>query len=114
MALFDLSQVVRDLSDEMALAVTRPAASTYTAGRLDTPSTTAFTIGASVQPTSGRDLKKFPEGTRISETRIVFTPTELMPRDLVVIDGEAFEVQGAEDWGSVGSYWKAFVRKTGH
>lgn len=119
MSLFDLVDVVDDLADLDHVTVTRRAASTYTAGRLDTPSTSTFGIAASVQPTSGKDLQRLPEGSRTAETRTVYTSTELRCQtaaqapDLLTLEGESWEVQTAENWGSVGAYWKCIVQKTG-
>ncbi len=115
-----MSDVVNALCDELALVVTRSAASTYTGGRLDTPTTAALSISASVQPLTGRDLKRLPEGSRVSDALVLFTTTELKTSgagqspDLIAIGGESYEVQNVEAWGNVGSFWKAIVLKTGN
>lgn len=121
MSLLDLSDVVADLSDEDALTVTRASsAPSYTNGRLDTPTTTTFTIAASVQPANSRDLERLPEGSRISDARAVFTTTELrtlgptQSPDLVTIAGEAYEVQAVQLWANIGNYWRAVALKTGN
>lgn len=119
MALFDLSSVVDALSDETALTVTRRDPSTYTVGRLDAPSSSTITIRASVQPASGRDLKRLPEGSRVEDVLCLFTTTELLTQgvgqspDLVTVQGADYEVQNVEVWASLGSFYKVLALKTG-
>lgn len=111
----DLSSVIASFNTG-TYTVTRPAASTFTLGRLDTPSTTTVSIQASVQPLTGRELKKLPEGLRTEELRWVYTATELrsQPTDSIAIDGAAWAVQQVESWGTLGAYFRALVMKTGN
>lgn len=65
-----------------------------------------FTITASLQPASGQDLLRLPEGRRANETRVLFTATSLYTgdqglsyeADWVQVDGEQWEVQHVESW----------------
>lgn len=101
--------------------VTRYSASAYgTDGRLDAPTTSTFSILASVQPLTGRDLQRLPEGLRTAELLAVFTETELKTQgatqdpDSVSIDGFSYEVQTVDRWGTLGNYYRAVVAKKGH
>lgn len=86
--------------------VTRRAAATITTGRAVAGATSSVTITASVQPASGRDLQRLPEGRRAIETLTLFTTTQLLvggqgaanEADLVTIGGKVYEVQLVETW----------------
>lgn len=86
--------------------VSRSTKSTYTKGRAVPGTTTTLTIAASVQPASGRDLLRLPEGRRSIETRVVWTPTPLLvgqqgennEADIIAIGGGNWEVQHTEPW----------------
>lgn len=87
-------------------SVTRRAAATYVAGRAVAGATSAVQITASVQPATGRDLLRLPEGRRALETRVLFTTTQLFAgeqggvneADQVTIEGIVWEVQHVEEW----------------
>lgn len=89
-------------------SVTRTAAGAYTVGRYAAGGTSTFSIEASVQPVTGRDLKKVPEGHHADELRIVYTTTELRTRapgsepDVVTIDSEPWHVVRFERWQAFG------------
>lgn len=63
-------------------------------------------VVACVQPASGRDLLRLPEGRRSIETCVVFTATELLvggegkdnDADLIEIGGEQWECQQVQQW----------------
>lgn len=65
-----------------------------------------FEVTASVQPATGRDLQRLPEGRRTEETKTVITTTRLQvggqgaeyEADRVVIDGAEWEAQNVKDW----------------
>ncbi len=91
--------------------VTRRAAETYVAG-IRTPAggfPTTFSIEASIQPVTGRDLRSLPEGQHADDTKIVFTVTELKTRspssepDVITYKGEPWQVIRVEDWEHWGS-----------
>lgn len=95
--------------------VTRRAKATFSAGRAVAGSTSTLSITAAVVPASGRDLLRLPEGRRATETRIVFTATQLVvggqassnEADLVNIDGATWEVQQIETFPG---YYRAIVQ----
>lgn len=67
---------------------------------------TTHDVFASVQPATGRDLMKLPEGRRSEETRVLYAIGDLQlggqgashESDRVSIDGETWEVQHIEKW----------------
>lgn len=115
----DLSSVIESFAS--TYTVTRSSASAYGAdGRLDAGTTSTLTVRAVVQPVTGRDLKRLPEGLRTDDVRQVFTATELKTQgagqdpDSIAIGGEDYEVQTVERWADLGGYWRAIVMRKGH
>jgi hypothetical protein len=98
--------------------VTRPGPGAWATGLFveDAPST--FSIVASVQPTSGKDLARLPEGERSAARITLFTVTELRTAsiagktlsDRVAYRGETYEVEHVDAWES-GGFYKAIARK---
>jgi len=76
---------------------------------------TVVSIRASVQPASGSTLDRLPEGMRQREVREVYSATQLRTQgpgrlpDLIVIDGNDYEVESVDDWSQLAGYWKAIV-----
>lgn len=96
---------------QQAVTLTRYAASTRGAdGRATPGATTITTIYASVQPTSGRDLERLPEGLRSRESRTAYTSSPVATADQVLgiqadritVDGSTFEVYQVQAWPSSG------------
>jgi len=117
MSLMDLSSVVLALSSG-TYTVTRRTASAYdTDGLLTAPTTSTLSATGSLQPASGRDLQRLPEGMRTREARVFFTPTLLRcdvgEPDTLAADGDTWEVSNVEAWGTLGSYYKATLLKVG-
>lgn len=81
---------------------------------------TTLSITACVQPLTGRELERLPEGLRGAEVLKLWTPTQLYAKtdsqspDLIGIDGDTYECSNVERWDTLGSYFKALVLKTGH
>lgn len=115
MALVD---VIASFATPGPYTVTRTTASTYLNGRLVAGTTSQFTITASVQPVSGRDLKALPEARHGEEVRVVYTTTALntlIPThaaDVVTLDSEPWEVFRVERWQAFGNtHYRAFVAR---
>jgi len=92
--------------------VTRRATGEVVRGRIQPGTPTTFTIDASVQPLGTRELLRLPEGMRARERRLVFSPVQLFSGpspDTLVIEGWEWEVEGAEDWHVVASFWRCIV-----
>jgi hypothetical protein len=96
--------------------VTRRQSGSFLRGIAQATTDATFTITASIQPASGKDLLRLPEGRRADETRTLYTATQLYTgdqglgyeADLISLNGELWEVQHIEDWlqwaGQPGGY----------
>ena len=82
------------------------------------PST--FSIEASIQPVTGRDLKAMPDGRHAEELRVVYTITELVTvdpthgiGDVITYKSEAWEVVKAEIWPDLngGEFCRAYIAR---
>lgn len=68
----DLSSVILDFAS--AYTVTRfSGLGTYTDGVHVPPASSTLSIQAVVQPMSGRDLERLPEGLRAGEVQVVYS-----------------------------------------
>lgn len=105
----DLSSLVDSFATG-TYTVTRRTAAGYLRGVANPTTDETFAIRASVQPATGKDLLRLPEGRRADETRIIFTTTQLLigdeglttEADTVSIDGQNWEVQHVESWLQAG------------
>ncbi len=99
--------------------VTRYEPATNLSGVVVPGDSESFTIVASVQPLTGRELKSLPEGMRTEEMRALWTPTELRTQgtdndpDKVTIGSETWEVVRVEPWPELGDYYKVTLAKSG-
>lgn len=90
----------------------------YENGRFVAGEQTELEITASVQPASGRDLQRLPEGQSTRETISVWSPAELRTAtdaagasaDRIEWQGRVYEVQLVEPWAP-GQYWRAVAAK---
>ena len=99
--------------------VTRPAASTYSSGvEVPDASPTTFQVQAVVNPVTGIELFRLPEGRRTTDFREVFVSVALNSEsdansaDLVSIDGINFEVDRSERWNSLANTWRCIVQRS--
>ncbi len=107
MSLFDLSFAVAALSTH-DVTITRYTAGGYDAnGRAVARTSTSSTARGSVQPMTGQDLKRLPEGTSITDTIAVFVTAELAAGDEFTIDGERYQVAFVAPWMTAGNYTRA-------
>ena len=97
------------------------AGSVGTDGRTTRGALTATTIYASVQPVTGRQLERLPEGLRQSVKLMAYTETELRTADQLtqtaadelIYGGETYQVADAKRWDTAGPlpHWEiALVR----
>lgn len=109
------ADAIEDFSN--TYTVTRRAAGTWVKGKHLPGSPSTFEIRASVQPMSGEELLRLPEGMQTSEVRRLFTATKLVARagnavpDEVAIDDDRWEVQLVESWHSLGGFYSVVVRR---
>lgn len=113
MSLLDLTGPLDALSPPVTLVRIRASAPAIERGRVVPDADAEADFVANVQPTSGRDLQRLPEGARSSETITVWSKTELRtatsnaPADRVRYRGRIYEAQSLEDWSQLGGYFKA-------
>lgn len=102
------------------LTVKRFSSGDYVLGHWVEGTESQFTIKASVQPVKGPELQSMPEGRRDSQIYKLYTDTKLngidkqgkKSPDIVVIDGEDFEVVSPEPWqNQIINHYKIFVIK---
>lgn len=100
--------------------VTRTATGMRVEGSYVPGATSTFSIDASIQPVTGRNVKGMPEGRRPEELRVVFTTTELIAGDpghgmgdVVTYKSEAWEVITSEQHPDLsgGEYTRAFIAR---
>lgn len=103
-----------------AVTVRRPARGAYVEGRWVQPDAhTDIKIIASVQPIDGRTLERLPEAQRTREVRkiyaskVLFNRVEALGRkaDIIVMDGECWEVSTVELWGPMLDHSKCLIMK---
>jgi len=108
----NLSETVHAFASGTYL-VTRTTQGEYVKGRAGPTTTTNFSTPLSVQPMSGQELLRLPEGMRTRETLVAFSPVPLYPvtdtvvPDVVTVKGKKYEVTTVDDWSSLGGYWRA-------
>lgn len=105
------------------LTVTRRQQAAPVDGRDQAPTTSTFTIVASAQPTSGRDLQRLPDGKISADLWTVYTKTRLylgatdagteggyLP-DIIQIGDKQHEIEHLEHWSAFGAeHFKAICR----
>lgn len=98
--------------------VTRAAGpGTYTNGVLVPAATSTVQVRASVQPLTGRELQRLPEGLRTRELLSVFTVDALLVEapgvrpDIITIRGETWQVEKVERFAELGDYYHSIVSK---
>lgn len=114
----NLSSVITNLG-ATNYTVTRLASNGYTDGRRNAPTSSTLTILAMVQPVTGRELDRMPEGLQDKEVRAVWTVADLKVTvaggehepDVITIDGFAYQVQSVDDWSTLGSYRRYIAAK---
>ena len=66
-----------------------------------------FTAQCSFQPLTGRETLQLPEGDRIKSHVKIYTSFAIKRDDIVERDGESYEVQVVDKWGT---YTKSIAR----
>lgn len=118
MSLMDLSGTIRRLGVR-PVTVTRRGAPTVTKGRVTPATPTTHSINANVQPLSGSELLRLPEGLRTRETVALWTDGDLRTADesagvladTVTVSGRTYEIELVEDWQFHGGYRRFIAAK---
>lgn len=101
--------------------ITRPTPGTITGGVYQAGPPASFTIMAQVHPLGPRELMRLPELERARARVRIYTTTRLQVltgpggslSDQIAFDGDAYEIEGVEDFAIEGGYYKAIARKMG-
>lgn len=79
---------------------------------------TQFSVDASVQPITGRELKNLEEAQATMDDKVIYTRTELKCRepafepDIIVIGGEEYEIYRVESHQVISSHFRAFATRS--
>ncbi len=100
-----------------AITLHRRAVGTRSEGRYTPGAAVDSIIYASVQPLSGRELERLPEGERQKHSVKVYTETELRTSDqaadtladLLVINSGTFKVLRVDRWSAVIPHYEAYA-----
>lgn len=103
------------------IPLTRRASAPTVKGRAVAGGTTPLTIRGLVHPASGRDLQRLPEERRATETKVVYTSTQLLvggeadnnEADLLTIEGKSWEVENVESWPGMPGGFRCMAQVTG-
>lgn len=113
-----LADVIGDFATDTYTATRTTEAGYASTGRVVAGTKSTFSIVASVQPLSGRDIAKLPEGYVGTETKKLYTLTALVATDAnnrpdsVAIDGEDWGVVNVEKWEAFGvTFYRALVSR---
>jgi hypothetical protein len=99
--------------------VTRRTPAASTLGRAQAPSTATISVDACIQPASGRQLQRLPDGMRESEVIVIFSVTELKTKttavlpDLIAYKSGSYEVQSVKPFDDSGNYFESLAVKVG-
>lgn len=110
---------IEDLADAIAemqtgaYRVRRPSAPTVAKGRATPGAPTILEIAGSLQPMSGREMQRLPEGMRERELLQFFTPTEMRSGDVLEYGGYDWEVDRVFDFSQLGGYYRAVMTRAG-
>lgn len=79
---------------------------------------TQFSIDASIQPITGRELRNLQEGQATVDDKVIYTRTELKCRqpthepDIIVIAGEEYEIYRVESHQVLSSHFRAYATRS--
>lgn len=111
MSLFDLSWAVDTFATD-DVVIRRNTGTTIVNGRVTARASTTHPARGCVQPISGSDLKRLPEGVSSSNVvSIWLTTNDVKTGDEITLKGERFQVVHRDGWGDAGNYTKAIARK---
>lgn len=118
--MFGIERAVPSFHDRFT--VERPQSGTHDEhGRWQEQPVQRFEAEGSIQAVSEKDLVEVEAGRRTKGMLRIYTVTKLYTAsvdgkrqpDVVIIDGERWQVDVVKDWFSTGGYYKAIVVKMG-
>jgi hypothetical protein len=99
--------------------VTRRTPVAHVKGRAQPPTTAAINVDACVQPASGRQLQRLPDGMRDSEAIALWCEVELKTKttttlpDLIAYRGASYEVQLVKPYDELAGFFEVVAIKVG-
>lgn len=102
-----------------ALTGTRRTAAAFVNGVAQPATAAPLSFRGLVQNATGAQLQRLPEGTRVSETIAVYSQTQLFAKtasllaDLVVYQGNTYEVSDVRDWSMLAGYFEYLCVRVG-
>jgi hypothetical protein len=117
MSVMDLSGAVLDFATGTYNVTRAGGPGTYVAGVFTPAATSTVSVIASVQPMTGRDLQRLPDGLRAMELLVVFSVDELkvaapgVRPDVLAIDDATWQVETVERFNVLGNYYRSIVSK---
>jgi hypothetical protein len=113
----DLSTPIVDFATGTYTVTRAGGAGTYVDGVFVPASTSSVSVLACVQPLTGRELERLPEGIRSRELLSVYTVAALFNEapgvrpDIIAIDGRSWQVEKVERFDALGNYFHSIVSK---
>ena len=103
--------------DSQSFTITRPgSASVYDpdSGLMIKPDLTTTSATGNVQPLSGKELDRLPEGLKLRESILIISTNQMNPDDIITYAGKTYKVTPLENWTghlSIGRYEAVAVRE---
>lgn len=67
-------------------------------GRFSPSTEEEVIVSGNIQPVSGDDLVRAPEGARLSGIKTLFLHVDLEEKDILLYKGERYQIQKTDDW----------------
>jgi len=67
-------------------------------GRFSSPKENSITVSGNIQPVTGEDLVRAPEGARVSDLKTMFLHVDLEEKDILSYKGKRYQIQKTDDW----------------
>lgn len=75
-----------------------------------------FTLSGNIQPISGEDLNRAPEGARLVEMKTLFLHQEIDEKDIILYKGKEYQVELTQEWDphfSTIPHWRYMMQLKG-
>lgn len=85
-------------------------------GRFAPDTTEQFILTGNIQPISGEDLNRAPEGARLEGMKTLFLHEELENKDIILYKGKEYQVELTQEWDPAFStipHWRYMMQLKG-
>jgi hypothetical protein len=114
-----IGEIVHNFSISGGLIAKRRGAGTFTNGIFTHSAATDITLDpVAAHPATGQDLRRLPEGDRVSDVWAFYTSIPLRTTrensyeaDVIVKGAELYQVVHVEDWSERGGFWRVLAVK---